>query len=70
MCKCIESLSKQGYVVSNSAKWDAEKRDFIDIPIRYFIKKIIYHANKYDTVSPTKIFLVNFCPACGEKIDK
>jgi len=63
MCDCINQLVEKGFVERESVY---ENQDFVDKG--YQVRKYKRFSRK--TVATNNVFHLNYCPACGGKIDK
>lgn len=63
MCKCIENLVEKDFLERECIY---ENQDFQDKG--YLIR--LYKKSGNLIVSSDRVFVINYCPACGEKVRK
>ena len=61
MCECINQLVEKGFVEKESVY---DNQDFVDKG--YLIRKYTKVKNK--VVATNRVFGINYCPACGERV--
>jgi hypothetical protein len=63
MCDCINGLVDKGFIERQTVY---ENNNFVDKG--YMIRKY-KKDNKGKIASTNKVFILNYCPACGKKIE-